>query len=121
MHKDIFLPKVLYYAVLQFQPSSLKRLNQNFELITIDSPLEDTLEFLREHVDEGCAPLCGNSIWKDRQFLDRYMPEVSAYLHYRLVDVSTIKELGRRWYPSELTKLPKKKEMDLPSYRKQQS
>jgi oligoribonuclease len=46
-------------------------------------------------------PLCGNSIWQDRRFMSRYMPKVDQYLHYRTIDVSTIKELVRRWYPGE--------------------
>lgn len=58
-----------------------------------------TLEFLREHTTSGASPLCGNSIWQDRRFIVAGMPELDAFLHYRLVDVSTIKELARRWYP----------------------
>ncbi len=59
-----------------------------------------TLEFLRQHVPEGAAPLCGNSVHQDRRFLTRYMPTLEAYLHYRIVDVSTVKELARRWAPA---------------------
>jgi oligoribonuclease len=59
-----------------------------------------TLEFLREHVVPGKAPLAGNSVWQDRRFLTRYMPALDGFLHYRLVDVSTVKELCRRWYPA---------------------
>ncbi len=59
-----------------------------------------TLDFVRPHSAERESPLCGNSIWQDRRFLARYMPALEAYLHYRIVDVSTIKELARRWYPS---------------------
>jgi oligoribonuclease len=58
----------------------------------------ETLAFVMEHCDRRSSPLCGNSIWKDRQFLERYMPTFSAFLHYRNVDVSSIKELARRWY-----------------------
>ncbi len=58
----------------------------------------------------GTAPLCGNSIGVDRRFLDRYLPEVDQYLHYRSVDVSSLKELCRRWYPSVYKKRPDKKE-----------
>ncbi len=61
-----------------------------------------TLEFVRAHTGKRASPLCGNSIWQDRRFLARYMPELEAYLHYRIVDVSSIKELVQRWYP-ELT------------------
>ena len=59
-----------------------------------------TLAFIEQHVPENSAPLCGNSIWQDRRFLARYMPTLEAYLHYRLIDVSTIKELARRWSPT---------------------
>jgi oligoribonuclease len=58
-----------------------------------------TLEFLRHHVPADQSPMCGNSICQDRRFLARVMPELEAYFHYRNLDVSTIKELARRWYP----------------------
>lgn len=58
-----------------------------------------TLEFLRVHTVEGKSPLCGNSIWQDRRFLAKYMPELEKYFHYRLIDVSTVKELALRWAP----------------------
>lgn len=58
-----------------------------------------TLAFISEHVPAKQAPLCGNSIWQDRRFLARYMPSLEQYLHYRLIDVSTLKELARRWKP----------------------
>jgi oligoribonuclease len=59
-----------------------------------------TLAFVKQYCPERVAPLCGNSIWQDRRFLARYMPVLEGYLHYRIVDVSTIKELVRRWYPN---------------------
>jgi oligoribonuclease len=58
-----------------------------------------TLEFVRAHCAPRSSPLCGNSVGQDRQFLARYMADLEAFLHYRNVDVSTIKELCRRWYP----------------------
>ncbi len=58
-----------------------------------------TLEFIQKYTPEGKSQLCGNSIGHDRRFLRRYMPTVEGWLHYRVVDVSTIKELARRWYP----------------------
>ena len=67
-----------------------------------------TLEFLLPWVDERAAPLCGNSVHQDRLFLAHEMPALEAYLHYRIVDVSTIKELVRRWYPQELQAPPKR-------------
>ena len=66
-----------------------------------------TLDFLKEWVDPNTAPLCGNSVWNDRRFLEKEMPLVADYLHYRMIDVSTVKELARRWYP-EVDKYPKK-------------
>lgn len=68
-----------------------------------------TLAFLRPLTAARSAPLCGNSIWKDRQFLERYMPALSEHLHYRLIDVSTLKELSRRWKPHAAPP-PRKKE-----------
>ena len=74
-----------------------------------------TLAFLRRYATKQRSPLCGNAICQDRRFLDRYMPQVSAYLHYRHVDVSTIKELARRWRPdltSNQTKNSRHRAMD---------
>jgi oligoribonuclease len=68
-----------------------------------------TLAFLKEHIPEAATvPLCGNSIGTDRRFLAVQLPEVEAYLHYRSVDVSTIKELARRWYPDAVASSPRK-------------
>ena len=64
---------------------------------------EATIAFLRGWVDEGMSPMCGNSICQDRRFLARYMPQLEAYFHYRNLDVSTLKELARRWKPQVLT------------------
>jgi oligoribonuclease len=68
-----------------------------------------TLAFLKENIPAaGTVPLCGNSIGTDRRFLAAQLPEVEAYLHYRSVDVSTIKELARRWYPDAIASSPRK-------------
>jgi len=58
-----------------------------------------TLDFLQQWVPPGVSPMCGNSICQDRRFLHRLMPSLEAYFHYRHVDVSTLKELARRWLP----------------------
>jgi oligoribonuclease len=69
-----------------------------------------TLEFLKQHVPEArTVPLCGNSIGTDRRFLAQWLPEIEDYLHYRSIDVSTVKELARRWYPEALAGAPDKK------------
>lgn len=60
---------------------------------------KETLIFVSKHCKRGESPLCGNTIWQDRRFLLRYMPELEQYFHYRLIDVSSIKELVSRWYP----------------------
>jgi oligoribonuclease len=70
---------------------------------------QETLNFLRRHCNEGQCPLCGNSVWQDRRFLIKQMPRLEAFLHYRNIDVSSIKDLARRWYPS------------LPPFRKQKT
>jgi oligoribonuclease len=68
-----------------------------------------TLAFLREHIAEpGTVPLCGNSIGTDRRFLATQLPALEDFLHYRSIDVSTIKELCRRWYPEVLPAAPAK-------------
>jgi oligoribonuclease len=77
--------------------------------VTLESAGKDTLDFIREHVPEPrTVPLCGNSIGTDRRFLAAYLPDIENHLHYRSVDVSTIKELARRWYPSIIESVPKK-------------
>jgi oligoribonuclease len=69
------------------------------------------LDYIRRHVpDAGVAPMCGNSIGVDRRFLDQYLPELDRYLHYRSIDVSSFKELCRRWYPAIYKKRPDKAE-----------
>ncbi len=68
-----------------------------------------TLEFISRHCKKGDSPLCGNSVWQDRRFLIKHMPELEGFLHYRNVDVSSVKELAARWYPS-LPAYEKKKE-----------
>lgn len=68
---------------------------------------KETLKFLRKYLKKGQSPLCGNSIHQDRRFLERYMPKLDQFFHYRLIDVSTLKELAKRWAP-ELEKNFKK-------------
>lgn len=63
---------------------------------------EQTLGFLKKHIAAGVSPMCGNSICQDRRFLAEYMPELEEYFHYRQIDVSTLKELARRWRPEIL-------------------
>lgn len=77
--------------------------------ISLESAQEQVLAYVREHVPEARkAPLGGNTVSTDRAFLARDMPELDAHLHYRIVDVSSVKELARRWYPRAYFAAPKK-------------
>ncbi|WP_019025066.1 MULTISPECIES: oligoribonuclease [unclassified Thioalkalivibrio] len=67
----------------------------------------ETIDFLSDYVPKGASPMCGNSICQDRRFMARLMPQLEAYFHYRNLDVSTLKELARRWAPDVLSKLQK--------------
>ena len=69
------------------------------EAVDEDEAMRVTIAFLEQHVPAGVSPMCGNSICQDRRFLHRHMPELERYFHYRNLDVSTVKELCRRWAP----------------------
>ena len=78
--------------------------------LTLDEAGRRTLEFIKQHAPEPrTVPLCGNSIGTDRRFLAAHLPEIEDWLHYRSVDVSTVKELCRRWYPDAFAAVPAKK------------
>ncbi|PKK79830.1 Rexo2 protein [Rhizophagus irregularis] len=78
--------------------------------ITTSEASNQIIEFLKKHIPKSkVAPLAGNSVHSDKVFLQKEMPEVIDYLHYRIVDVSTVKELCRRWYPSIFQNAPQKK------------
>jgi len=77
--------------------------------ITLEQAGAQTLEFIKQHLPEPrTIPLCGNSIGTDRRFLAKYLPEIENHLHYRSVDVSSIKELVKRWYPGLTISRPSK-------------
>ena len=79
--------------------------------LTLEEAGEQAIEYIKQFVPEpGTAPMCGNSIGVDRRFLDRYLPELDRYVHYRSIDVSSLKELCRRWYPAVYKKRPSKTE-----------
>jgi oligoribonuclease len=65
------------------------------------------IAFLVQHVPKGVSPICGNSVHQDRRFLVKYLPKLDDYFHYRLIDVSTLKELARRWKPEVLAGMVK--------------
>ena len=77
--------------------------------ITLEEAGSQTLSFLMEHITKkGTVPLCGNSIGTDRRFLAKWLPEIENFLHYRSVDVTSIKELGKRWFPKVTGSAPEK-------------
>jgi oligoribonuclease len=97
-----------YVRDLHTRSGLIERIQQS--TVSLADAEAATAAFLEGHVQKGTTPLCGNSVWKDRAFLERYMPRVVGLLHYRMVDVSTVKELVRRWYPAPFH-APKKKEV----------
>jgi oligoribonuclease len=68
-------------------------------IVTVAEAEQQTLEFLKQYISAGTSPMCGNSICQDRRFMARLMPELEAFFHYRNLDVSSLKELTRRWAP----------------------
>ena len=75
---------------------------------SVEEAEERTLKFVQKWTNARTAPLAGNSIHQDRRFLVKYMPKLEDYLHYRILDVSTVKELAQRWYPEEFMERPRK-------------
>ncbi|SME87888.1 oligoribonuclease [Pseudobacteriovorax antillogorgiicola] len=75
--------------------------------ITLEQAENETLAFIESYTEPKTSPLCGNSIAQDRLFIMKYMPLINNHLHYRMIDVSTIKELAKRWYP-DAPKSPEK-------------
>ena len=71
---------------------------------------QQVMDFLKQHCRPGESPLCGNSVWQDKMFMVKHMPAIVDFLHYRIIDVSTIKQLVQRWYQSDDKNVFKKKE-----------
>ncbi|GIU36797.1 oligoribonuclease [Shewanella colwelliana] len=76
--------------------------------VTESQAIEQTITFLQNYVPKGVSPMCGNSIGQDRRFMNRYMPELEDYFHYRNIDVSSVKELVRRWSPEVMAGFKKR-------------
>jgi len=96
-------------VVVKMHGASGLRTEVEASTLSVEQAGTAVLEFLRQHIpDAGTVPLCGNSIATDRRFLARYLPEVDAWFHYRSIDVSTVKELCRRWYPQAYRVAPTK-------------
>ena len=69
--------------------------------ISLQMAEQETLTFIKQHCQKGQVPLCGNSVWVDKIFLQKYMPTIVDYLNYRIIDVTSVKELVKRWYPND--------------------
>ena len=113
MPKTLFRPQIDgsgFEFVDAFDKKEFDGVHRKFES-TIDEAQASAalMAFLAEHTTKKMAPLAGNSIHQDRRFVARYLPEVEDWLHYRNVDVSTIKELAKRWYPKPYAGRPTKK------------
>lgn len=76
--------------------------------ISLGDAEKQMCDFLSQHAPVGICPLAGNSVHADKMFLDKFMPKFMKHLHYRIIDVSSVKELAKRWYPEELNKAPRK-------------
>ncbi|EYC28594.1 hypothetical protein Y032_0007g3303 [Ancylostoma ceylanicum] len=87
----------------------MKLLSSTTATLTLSHQLALVLEFLEKETAKGECPLAGNSVSMDRCFINKYMPRLGEHLHYRTVDVSTIKELTKRWFPDEFVKAPPKR------------
>ncbi|EDZ65788.1 exonuclease superfamily [Nitrosococcus oceani AFC27] len=96
--KDIILDNMDEWNTRQHNKSGLVE-RVRHSLISEAAAEQRTLEFLNRHTPANSSPMCGNSICQDRRFLARYMPKLEAHFHYRNLDVSTIKELAKRWAP----------------------
>ncbi len=96
---DVLLDGMDAWNTKQHGKSGLtKRVQES--TVTVEAAEAQTIAFLAEYVPKGTSPMCGNSICQDRRFMARLMPELEAFFHYRNLDVSSLKELARRWAPA---------------------
>ena len=105
-HPDELLERIDPWCEQQHGPSGLLDASRASN-ISLQEAEQQTLTFIRRHTHRKMSPLCGNSILLDRRFLMRYMPELSAHLSHRNLDVSTVNELAARWFPGTLERLDK--------------
>jgi len=96
---DILLDGMDAWNTKQHGKSGLTRRVQESEF-TVEQAEAETIAFLEQYIPKGASPMCGNSICQDRRFMARLMPELEAFFHYRNLDVSSLKELARRWAPA---------------------
>lgn len=107
-HSDEVLENMSKWCLENFQKSGLYQQSQESKITT--SQAEDTLlEYIKKHISGGISPMCGNSVGQDRRIIDRVMPKLENFFHYRNIDVSSLKELTKRWHPEIEKKILKKK------------
>ena len=94
---DSLLQSMDEWAFEQHTLSGLVQQVQDSKLLIADAQTQ-MLDFVKQYCAPQTAPLCGNSVWQDKEFLRRYMPELNKFFHYRIIDISTLKELAQRWY-----------------------
>lgn len=104
---DTVLENMESWCQKQYTHSGLKEASRN-SLLSLKEAEHAALRLVKKHCKKGQGLLCGNSVFLDKSFLWVHMPQLLEYLHYRIIDVSTVKELVRRWYGAKY--LPKKKE-----------
>merc|ERR1711936_1384157 len=106
---DKILDTMDEWCIQQFSGESGLTAKVRKSTITLEDAENQVVEFVQKWTPKGKCPLAGNSVGADKTFLVKYMPRFMEHLHYRIVDVSTVKELTRRWYPEEFREKPKKK------------
>ena len=107
-HEDQVLDRMNEWCIQHHGQSGLTDSVKKSQ-ISLQDAEKQVLDFVAKHTPVGVCPLAGNSVGMDKRFLDKYMPSLAAHFHYRIVDVSTVKELCRRWYPGSLERAPAKK------------
>ena len=99
-HSDRVLNGMEAWSRFHHKKSGLTQACRDSKL-SLKKAEQQVLQFVQKYCKKKTAPLCGNTIWQDRRFLVKYMPTLEQYLHYRTIDVSSIKELVKRWYPAD--------------------
>ncbi|KAJ8723496.1 hypothetical protein PYW08_003408 [Mythimna loreyi] len=105
---DSVLNEMTDWCVAQHGESGLTEACRKSK-VSLKEAEKQVLDFVKSHAPEKKCPLGGNSVYMDRLFISKYMPLLNNYLHYRVIDVSTIKELAKRWYQKEFSLMPQKK------------
>jgi len=103
---DSTLDNMSTWCIEHHGESGLTQRCRNSQIDLAEATIQ-TLKFVEQYVPKGKSPMCGNSIGQDRRFINKYMPDFEDFFHYRNLDVSTVKELARRWKPEVLDKVIK--------------